>query len=51
MKEWAKLHRIMRYEFAYYNYFREIEDALDTALENRLCVLKATSPQALFTDS
>jgi hypothetical protein len=51
VKEWTKLQRIMRYEFAYYNYFREIEDALYTALENRLCVLKATSLQAVFTDN
>jgi hypothetical protein len=51
VKEWTKLQRIMRYEFASYNYFREIEDALDMALENRLCVLKATSLQSFFTDS
>ncbi len=51
VKEWTKLQRIMRYEFAYYNYFREIEDALYTALENRLCVLKTTTLQAVFTDN
>jgi type II secretory pathway component PulF len=51
VSELAKLQRIMRYEFAYYNYLREIEDALDTALEKRLSVLKATSLQAVFTDN
>ena len=50
LKEWTKLNHIMHYEFAYYSYPSEIEDALNTALENRLSVLKATAQQAVFND-
>ncbi|MCM0594054.1 MAG: hypothetical protein HEQ35_04210 [Gloeotrichia echinulata IR180] len=49
LQDWTKLNHIMRYEFAYYNYLREMEDALHIALENRLCVLNATSRQAVFS--
>jgi hypothetical protein len=50
LKEWAQLNHIMHYEFAYYSYLAEIEDALHIQLENRLIVLKATTLQAVFTD-
>lgn len=48
--ELAKLNWIMTYEFAYYNYRWETEDALNRLLEDRLCVLKATTQQAVFAD-
>lgn len=32
----------MKYEFSYYHYSSEIEDALDAVLENHLYVLKTT---------
>ncbi|MEA5583021.1 hypothetical protein VB620_16935 [Nodularia harveyana UHCC-0300] len=49
--EWKRLNRIMRYEFAYYNYLHEMAELLRTALENRLCVLNATEQLAVFSDS
>lgn len=45
--EWKKLNYIMQYEFAYYHYFQEMQDAIYTALENRLSVLKITLQQAV----
>ncbi|BAY97717.1 hypothetical protein NIES37_16610 [Tolypothrix tenuis PCC 7101] len=47
LKDWKKLNHIMQYEFAYYHYFQEMQDAIYTALENRLSVLKLTSQQAV----
>jgi hypothetical protein len=40
----------MQYEFAYYPYPRDMDNALHNALENRLCVLKETTQQAVFQD-
>ncbi|MBD6617267.1 hypothetical protein FNW02_15880 [Komarekiella sp. 'clone 1'] len=48
LKEWAKLNHLMQYEFAYYNYPSEIENTLDTKLENHLRMLNATERQAVF---
>ncbi|MBE9081167.1 MULTISPECIES: hypothetical protein [unclassified Tolypothrix] len=45
--ELKKLNYIMQYEFANYHYFQEMEDAIYTALENRLCALKITSQQVV----
>ncbi|MEH2116644.1 hypothetical protein [Nostoc sp.] len=39
LKEWAKLNYVMKYEFAYYHYPSEMEDALYAILENQLYVL------------
>ncbi|MDP5339591.1 MAG: hypothetical protein NWQ28_13585 [Nodularia sp. (in: cyanobacteria)] len=50
LKEWKKLNYIIQYEFAYYHYLSEMSDALSSALENRLYVLKATEQQAVFSD-
>ncbi len=50
LQDWTKLNHIMRYEFTYYYYLREIEYALHAALENRLCVLSITARQAVFAD-
>jgi len=50
VSELAKLNWIMGYEFAYYNYLPETEDALHRLLEDRSCVLKATTQQAVFAD-
>jgi len=47
-KEWQILNHIMQYEFAYYPYLRDMEDALQSALENRICVLNATAREAVF---
>lgn len=49
LKAWTKLNHILGYEFAYYSYPREIEDAIQVVLENHLCVLKATDIQAVFS--
>ncbi len=49
IKEWARLNRIIQYEFAYYKYLTEMQDVLNVALENRMCVLKATE-QLLKSD-
>ena len=43
LKEWAKLNYVMKYEFAYYHYPSEMEDALYVILENHLCLLKTTA--------
>ena len=51
IREWRRLNRIMRYEFAYYEYLEEMEKVLQTVLENRLYVLKATSEVAVFYES
>ncbi len=48
LKEWAKLNYVMKYEFAYYHYPSEIEDALHTILENHLFVLKITEEQVVL---
>ncbi|BAY21772.1 hypothetical protein NIES2100_15290 [Calothrix sp. NIES-2100] len=48
LNDWKKLNHIMQYEFVHYHYFQEMEDALYTALKNRLSVLKVTSQQAVF---
>jgi hypothetical protein len=48
LREWAKLNYVMKYEFAYYHYPSEIEDALDTILENHLCLLKTTEQQVIL---
>ncbi|BBD66855.1 hypothetical protein NIES4072_58680 [Nostoc commune NIES-4072] len=48
LKEWVKLNYVMKYEFAYYHYPNEIEDALDTILENHLCLLKTTEQQVIL---
>ncbi|HLO84302.1 MAG TPA: hypothetical protein VK203_04700 [Nostocaceae cyanobacterium] len=48
VKAWKKINYILGYEFDYYQYPHEIEEALKTALENRLCVLKITEQQAVF---
>ncbi|HYW21809.1 MAG TPA: hypothetical protein VE956_21375 [Nodularia sp. (in: cyanobacteria)] len=48
LQEWKKLNYILQYEFAYYDYLNEMSDALNTALENRLSVLKATEIAAVF---
>ncbi|MEH2236311.1 hypothetical protein [Nostoc sp.] len=50
LKEWAKLNYVMKYEFAYYHYPSEIEDALHAILENHLCVLKATVQQVVLQE-
>lgn len=50
LKEWRHLNHIMQYEFAYYPYPKNIDNALHNALENRLCVLKETTQQAVFQD-
>ncbi|MEA5515919.1 hypothetical protein [Nodularia sp. UHCC 0506] len=50
LKEWKKLNYVIQYEFAYYHYLSEMEDALSSALENRLCVLKATEQLAVFQE-
>ncbi|TVP63134.1 MAG: hypothetical protein EA343_08935 [Nodularia sp. (in: Bacteria)] len=50
LKEWKKLNYVIQYEFAYYHYLSEIEDALSSALENRLYVLRATEELAVFSD-
>ncbi len=48
LKEWAKLNYLMKYEFAYYHYPSEIEDALGAILETHLCVLKETERQVVL---
>jgi len=48
LKEWHRLNHITQYEFAHYPYLRDMEDALQSALENRLCVLRATVREAVF---
>ncbi|MEH2373393.1 hypothetical protein [Nostoc sp.] len=48
LKEWARLNYVMKYEFAYYHYPREMEDALHAILENHLCVLKVTALQVVL---
>jgi len=50
LQEWQRLNHILQYEFVYYNYLSEMSDVLSTALENRLCVLKATELAAVFYD-
>lgn len=51
LNDWQELNHIMKYEFAYYPYEREMEDALNEELENRSCVLNATSRQAVLLSS
>jgi hypothetical protein len=41
LREWFLLARIMKYEFAYYPYLKDIKDTLNNALNNRLHVLEA----------
>lgn len=48
LREWQELNRLMRYEFKYYDYLPATENALRMALENRLYVLQATKPLAVF---
>ncbi len=48
LKEWAKLNYVMKYEFAYYNYPSEMEDALHAILENHLSVLKVTVQEVVL---
>ncbi|MEH2292294.1 hypothetical protein [Nostoc sp.] len=48
LKEWAKLNYVMNYEFAYYHYPSQMEDALHAILENHLYVLKATVQQVVL---
>ena len=50
LEEWHTLNHIMQYEFAYYPYLRDMEDALQNTLENRLCVLKVTLQQPVIPD-
>jgi hypothetical protein len=50
LKAWTKLNYILNYEFRYYSYLSNIENAIHQALENRCLVLKATSQQAVFID-
>ncbi|MDJ0734653.1 MAG: hypothetical protein QNJ47_11405 [Nostocaceae cyanobacterium] len=49
LKEWVLLNYTLQYEFAHYPYPSEMVDIISTALENRLCRLKAntTNPDAL----
>ena len=48
VKELVKLNAILHYEFDYYSYPREMEDALASAMENRLSELKATARQTVL---
>ncbi|MBN3949654.1 MAG: hypothetical protein HWQ38_25575 [Nostoc sp. NMS7] len=48
LKGWAKINYLMKYEFAYYNYPSEMEDALHAILENHLSVLKVTAQQVVL---
>jgi len=48
LKDLIKLNHIMQYEFAYYHYLSNIEYVLQTALENRLCVLNTTAQPAVL---
>ncbi|MCG6135559.1 MAG: hypothetical protein MET45_12995 [Nostoc sp. LLA-1] len=50
LKEWKRLNYVIKYEFLYYHYPSEIQDALQAALENRLYVLKYTEAQAVFQE-
>ncbi|MBD2772495.1 hypothetical protein [Iningainema tapete] len=50
LKDWQELSHIMKYEFAYYPYFCEVEDAINGELEYRLCVLNVTARQAVLLD-
>ncbi|WP_017314791.1 hypothetical protein [Mastigocladopsis repens] len=50
LTEWRHLNHIMQYEFAYYPYPKNIDNALHKTLENRLCVLEETTQQAVFQD-
>jgi hypothetical protein len=50
LKEWRRLNHLMQYEFAYYPYPKNIDNALHKTLENRLCVLEETTQQAVFQD-
>ncbi|AFY33885.1 hypothetical protein [Calothrix sp. PCC 7507] len=49
LKELIKLNYIMQYEFACYHYSYNVEEILQVALENRLCVLDTTIPQAVLS--
>lgn len=48
LQEWKRLNYLIQYEFVYYHYPSEIEDALYKNLENRLLVLQATESPAVF---
>ncbi|MDJ0736831.1 MAG: hypothetical protein QNJ47_22650 [Nostocaceae cyanobacterium] len=49
LKEWVLLNYTLQYEFSHYPYPGEMVDTINAALENRLCILKAstTNPDAL----
>ncbi|MDF5726571.1 MAG: hypothetical protein PUP92_00675 [Rhizonema sp. PD38] len=48
LKELVQLNGILQYEFDYYSYPREMEDALASSIENRLSELKATARQTVL---
>lgn len=48
LRDWQILNHIMQYEFAYYPYLSNIEYAIVSALENRLCMLTTTPQQAVI---
>ncbi|MBD2664481.1 hypothetical protein B6N60_03805 [Richelia sinica FACHB-800] len=50
LKAWARLNYLMSYEFAYYHYLGETEQALHQALENRFLVLNSTTQSAAFSE-
>ncbi len=49
-KRWQVLNRIMEREFDYFSYPTEMEDALHSLLQNRLCVLKTMERQTVSDD-
>ncbi|MEB3215451.1 MAG: hypothetical protein VKN72_04200 [Nostocales cyanobacterium 94392] len=49
-KEWQLLNHLINREFIYFYYQTEMADAIHSALENRLCVLKAIARQAVYND-
>jgi hypothetical protein len=46
--EWSQINHIMKYEFSHYEYFIEVVDLLNAALENRLCGLRTRTLEAAF---
>lgn len=48
LQDLAKLNYIMQYEFTCYYYHGNVEAQLQAALENRLSLLKTTTPQAVL---
>jgi len=49
-QEWQLLNHLINREFSYFYYQTEMADAIHSALENRLCVLKAIARQAVSND-